>query len=158
MLMGKDEIFNSMAGGLSILGMYMKAAVDKYGIDKALELYGEVGKGFGDTSAWRQRFGDRTPTAEELREVLLSSYGGMGFDVDITAGKGTVTNKLYRCPFYTGFSIAGMSHDVISKFCKAAFTAKMRVIEKDYPQITMNEEPRKTPDGFCVETYKIKAA
>jgi hypothetical protein len=154
--MGKDEVFNSTAGGISLLGLYMKATADKYGLDKAIELYGKVGKSFGDTTAWKNKFGDKTPSAEELKDVVLAGYDVFGFDIDIKAGKGLVTNKLYKCPFYTGFSMAGFSHDEIHKLCTAAFTAKVKEIERAYPKIKVQEEPRKTPDGYCTETYRIK--
>lgn len=154
--MGKDDVFNSMAGGLSILGLYMKATADKYGLEKAIEIYGQVGKSFGDTSSWRKKFGDRTPSADEVKEMVFASYDSMGFDIDIKAEKGVVTAKLHRCPIYSGFSMAGFSHDEVSRFCKAAFTEKVKEIEKAYPKIKIQEEPRKTPNGFCTETYRIK--
>jgi len=154
--MSKDEVFNSMAGGLSILGLYMKATADKYGLDKAIELYGQVGKSFGDTTNWKQKWGNRTPTAEELKSMVFAGYDNMGFVIDINAEKGVVTAKLHRCPIYSGFSMAGFSHEEVSRFCKAAFTEKVKEIEKAYPKIKVQEEPRKTPDGFCTETYRIK--
>ncbi len=154
--MGKDEVFNSMAGGLSILGLYMKATAENYGIEKAIELYGQVGKSFGDTTSWRQKFGDRTPSAEELKEVVFAGYDNMGFDIDVKTEKGTVTAKLHRCPIYSGFSMAGFSHDEVSRFCEAAFTEKINEIERAYPKIKVQEEPRKTSEDHCTETYRIK--
>ncbi|MGD0803194.1 MAG: hypothetical protein ABSA11_03880 [Candidatus Bathyarchaeia archaeon] len=49
--------------------------------------------------------------------------------------------------------MAGFSHDEVSRFCKAAFTEKVREIERAYPKIKVQEEPRTKYDKLHSPTH-----
>ena len=155
--MSKEEIFNGMAAGISILGLYYQAAVQELGQEKALKLYGKVGESFGagNAQAWKQKFGDRTPSPIELGEAFSDMYNGFGFEFSTKTDKNKVTNKITKCPFYVGLSMAGLDHATIYKLCQRASKGEEKALKEAYPELGVSAEPRKSPDGFCVESYTI---
>jgi hypothetical protein len=155
--MGKEETFNGMAAGISILGLYYQAAVQELGQEKAMKLYGMVGESFGAGNAqdWKQKFGDRTPSPKELGEAFRDMYNGFGFEISIKTEENKVTNIISKCPFYAGFMMAGLDHATIHKLCLRASNGEEKALKKAFPELDVFCEPRKSPDGFCVESYTI---
>ena len=156
--MGKKEVFNSMTSGVSVLGLYYNAVAQEFGEEKAIQLYEKVGEnmGAGTVQGLRKKFGDKTPTMKELKEALDSSYKGMGFTFRSKAGKTKLTNKVISCPFYDGLAMAGIPHGTINKICTSTSNGEYKSIMRAYPQLEAHAEPKKSPDGFCVEAYKLK--
>ena len=156
--MGRKEVFNGVTSGVSMLGLYYKAAAQEFGEEKAIQLYEKLGEnmGAGTVQELKKKFGDTTPTMKELKETLDSSYKGMGFTFSSKAGKTKLTNKVTSCPFYDGLAIAGVPHETINKICTCTANGEYKAIMKAYPELTAYAEPKKSPDGFCVEAYKLK--
>ena len=157
--MGKKDVHNGMASGISILGLYFKSAADNLGQEKALDLYEKVGESFGagNAQSWKEKFQGRTPTTKELRDTLSSMYKGMGFEFSIRAGKQKVTNKISRCPFYDGLALAGLDHETIHSMCVRASRGEERALKAAFPELDVFAEPRGYPDGVCIEGDKIKS-
>ncbi len=157
--MGRKDVYNGMASGISILGLYFKSATDNLGQEKALDLYEKVGENFGAGNAqtWKEKFNGKTPTAKELRDTLSTMYKGMGFEFSMRAGKYKVTNKISKCPFYDGLAMAGLDHETIHSMCLRASRGEEKALKAAFPEFDVFAEPRKSPDGICLEGYKIKS-
>ena len=155
---GKKEVFSGMTSGVSVMGLYYNAATKEFGEEKALQLFEKVGEnmGAGTAKGLKEKFGNKTPTMKELKETLDSSYKSMGFTNSSKAGKTKLTNKVMNCPFYDGLAMAGLSHETINKICTHTSDGEYRSIMTAYPQLEATADPKKTSDGVCIESYKLR--
>ena len=155
---GKKEVFSGMTSGVSVMGLYYNAAAKEFGEEKALQLFEKVGEsmGAGTAKGMKEKLGNKTPTMKELKETLDSSYKSMGFTNSSKAGKTKLTNKVMSCPFYDGLAMAGLSHETINKICTHTSAGEYRSMMMEYPQLEAAAEPKKTSDGVCIESYKLR--
>jgi hypothetical protein len=156
--MGRKEVFNGVTSGVSMLGLFYKVTAQEFGEEKTIQLCEKLGEDMGASTVQelKKKIGDRMPTMKELKEALNSSYNGMGFTFSSKAGKTKLTNKVKSCPFYDGFAMAGIPHETISKICKSTSNGEYKALMNAYPQLTAHVEPKKSPDDFCVEAFKLK--
>ena len=153
-----EETRNSVATGISMLGLFIQQLMEEEGLEKTLGYYKKLGYAFGSGTAanFKERFGARTPTPEELKKALETNYSNMGMDMQITTKSDGIEIKINKCPFYQGLSMSGMDHDAITKFCKEASSGEYAAVTEAYPKLEVFSNPRSHENGVCIEGYKIK--
>jgi len=153
-----EESRNSVAMGVSMLGMYMQAVIQDQGLDKALYYYYQMGQMFGkgNVASFKAKSGDETPTPEILHEIFTENLTRFGSDFKITANPDGIDMNINHCAIYQGFSMAGFDNDTISKICKRGGEGQMDAITAVYPKLEPFSTPRSHLDGVCIEGYKIK--
>ena len=69
---------------------------------------------------------------------------------------GTLIANVYRCPFYEGFSEAGLKPPTIHKMCQAFADQESAKFEELLPNSAATlSEFRTSADGCCKEEYKL---
>ena len=153
-----EETRNSVAMGISMLGLFLQQIIQEEGLEKTLAYYKKLGYTFGSGTAatMKQKFGDKTPTPEGLKNVLEGTYSSFGMDMEIKTKPDGIDVKINKCPFYQGLSMSGIDHETITKFCKSAGSGEYAAIADAYPMLEPFSTPRSHEGGVCIEGYKIK--
>lgn len=153
-----DDVRNSVAKGISMLALYAKNVIDEQGLEKALAYYNKVGYAFGSGTAMsiKQEFGERPPTPEGLKDILVNNYNGFGMDFEIKATSDSVDITINKCPFHQGFSMAGFDNETIAKFCRSGGSGEIQAMKNAYPKIEPFSTPRSNAEGVCKEGFRFK--
>jgi hypothetical protein len=152
-----EDVRNSVALGIMMMGMYIQRVIEDQGIEKALEYHKKNGYIMGSRTAasLKKELGD-SPTPEGLKKALEDTYSNFGMDMKITTNPDGIDLLVNKCTFYQGYSMSGMDHDTIIKFCHAAGSGEFAAMKEAYPQLEPFSTPRSSADGVCIEGYKIK--
>jgi hypothetical protein len=102
--MMNEEKRESVAMGISMLGLYKQQVLEDLGLEKALE-YARAREG--------------TPTLKQLVEVISGSLNGFGQDFSLKTGKDRVDITINECPFYNGLASVGIPNETITQFYKS---------------------------------------
>ena len=141
-----------------MLGLYLQQVIDDQGMQKALDYCNKVGYAFGSGTGvtLKEKFGKQTPTTEQLKQVLIGNLNDFGQDYEISAGQDRVDVKIKKCPFYDGLSSVGMTHDVITQFCKSIGSGERAAMKDAVPELEPFSTPMSKVGDVCLEGYKIK--
>jgi len=133
--MGREEVYNSVATGISMLGLYMNQVIENQGLEKALDYWNKVGYIFGSgrVATLKEKYGDKTPSPEELKDVLSDDMTGFGSDFEIIIDSESVDTTIKQCAIHQGLAMTSA-----------------------YPKLAPYCVPRTSADGVCKEGYKIK--
>ena len=138
--------------------MYMQQVIKDQGLEKALDYYYNLGYTFtlGTIATLREKYGDETPTPEQLKETLSENMESFGQTFEIKTTPDGIDMKMIKCPFYEGWAMAGLNNDTITQFCKIGGKGAKAAMEDNYPKLVPYADPRSHADGVCLEGYKIK--
>ena len=144
--------------GIWMLGMYMQQVIEDQGLEKALDFYNKLGYAFGQGTieTLQGKYGEQTPTPEQLKDTLSESMNNFGQDYEIEVTSDSVDIKVFKCPFYEGWAMAGMDNDTITRFCKRGGEGSRAAMKDTYPKLEPYADPRSHAGGVCLEGYKIK--
>lgn len=156
--MGSEDVRNSVAVGISILGMYMQKVIEDQGLEKALEYYKKVGHmhGSGLVASFKDMCGQETPSPEALKKILSRSLIKLGIDFDIETKPDGIDISIIKCGVYQGLSMAGLDNYSVAAFCRSAAEGQTAAITDAYPKLEPFVNPRSHKGGVCIEGYKIK--
>ena len=131
--MGYKETFEAAKAGFTMYGFNFQLILDEYGLDKALEFHAKHGSVYGHGRVSK----------------------GMGFNQEYIVGPPRVTVKTHECPMYSGWSEAGLSHEMIHTMCRAYGFATCMVIQDYLPGAKFTlKKFRETPQDYCLEEYE----
>jgi len=156
--MGREEVYNSVATGISMLGLYMNQVIENQGLEKALDYWNKVGYIFGSgrVATLKEKYGDKTPSPEELKDVLSDDMTGFGSDFEIIIDSESVDTTIKQCAIHQGLSMAGFDNALIAQFCQNVSQGELKAMTSAYPKLAPYCVPRTSADGVCKEGYKIK--
>ena len=96
---------------------------------------------------------------EKLGNILLGSLEASGFDSEVVVeGPNSVVINNTKCPRYDGFKMAGLSDEIVGKYCtmggKNAIGRQLKLLD---PNLGFGLRVFKPWDGLCEEHfYKTK--
>jgi hypothetical protein len=154
-----EEVFNAVVSSMSMYGGLIKSIIEEQGMKKALELHGKQAEHFGEgmASMFKQGLGGKEPDIKVLKEsVLEPMMNSFGFTSEYEFGENSVDVKIPKCPMYTGYQLAGLSHETILKMCHTASRIEFGGLNKHYPTVFGSVKPRDSPEGVCIEKFYIK--
>ena len=155
--MASEVVFNSFKSALSIMGAFFAEVSKEVGEDKALELYARQGTAMGAMLAQVvKKHADHPDALSLIREELESLYESFGVSAEFEQDNGTLIASVSRCPFYEGFSEAGLEPQIIHKMCRAMSDQESAKFKELLPESDLTlAEFRTSGDGCCKEEYKL---
>jgi hypothetical protein len=140
-------------------GMFFKAVAQEIGMKRALALQAKLGEPFGAQigETLKQKFGNKNPDTESLKNILQPMYKRFGFtNEEYKVTPKTLSITFPSCPFYEGFKAAGLDHETIMNMCKAMGDVEYNLVKNLYPKVEPNAQFRESPKGSCLEKWTIK--
>jgi len=151
-----DAAYNSARTVWKIYGLLFKELINEYGEEKALKLHEKSFREHGEgTAEWlRSQVGDDVGL-EKLGGILLGSLEASGFESDVVVESpySVVVNNT-KCPRYDGFKMAGLSDELVEKYCtmggKSAIGRQLKLLD---PTLGFGLRTFKPWDGLCEEHF-----
>ena len=149
--MGYKETFEAAKSGFTMYGFNFQLILDEYGLDKALEFHAKHGTVYGHGAVNMLMEYDHKALAEHFKRISTD----MGFNQEYIVDPPQVTVKTHECPMYSGWSEAGLSHEMIHTMCQAYGFATCMVIQDYLPGAKfVLKKFRETPQDYCLEEYE----
>ena len=104
----------------------------------------------------QEKYGDKTPTPEQLKESLSENMTSFGQSFEIETTPDGIDIQIIKCPFYEGWAMSGMDNDTITRFCNRGGEGARAAMKDNYPKLEPYAYPRSHAGGVCLEGYKIK--
>lgn len=155
--MAKEDVFNAHVSSMSMYGGLFKEIVKEVGLEKALKMHAKQGEPFGTAMGemLKQKLGKKKADTKTLNAIAQPMMEGFGMDPQIDVAPESLKVKTLRCPMYEGFKAAGIDHKTIEKMCNGMANAEGSVLTKIYPSIEYSWKFKASPDGYCLEEFKI---
>ena len=151
-----EEAYNAAKTVWKIYGLLFKELIDLYGEEKALQIHQKSFREHGEgTAEWlRQQVGDDI-NLEKLGNILLGSLEAGGFESEVVVeGPDSVVINNTRCPRYAGFKLAGLSDELVRKYCtmggKNAIGRQLKILD---PKLGFGLRAFKPGEGLCEEHF-----
>ena len=153
---GKDEKYFGMSNVWRRYGLLFKDLMNNYGFERALQHHIDARKEIDERIIGSLKEKYQNLSIEGYGQELKESYTSSGYALGSEVTEDSVEIKLGLCPFYEGFTQAGVSHDVIKETCLRTSEYQYDFFQSHYPEYEGIIEFRETPDGYCVEGVRIK--
>lgn len=151
----KNEKFNAMAGVWKRYGLMFKDLMDNYGFERALQHHIDARKSIDKEIIKSLQEQYTSLSVEGYGEKLRQSYTASGYAAGSKVTENSVEIQMKLCPFYDGFSQAGLSHDVIEETCVRTSEYQYAFFKEHYPEYEGIIEFRETADGCCTEGFRL---
>lgn len=155
--MARDAAFNAAKEACTILGTFYSEVSRELGSERATELYGRYGDGFGEMLAnlIREYRGDRKAT-KKIAARMREMYEGLGLSIDMEVSQNAILVRSHDCPVYAGLLAAGLEHGAIETMCRSAVASEQAAFERLLPEGKVElTRFRNAPDDYCVEEFKL---
>jgi hypothetical protein len=156
MIMWNEDVYNSTTSLVSWWGAFFTEVANEYGEDKALELFLKPWKRYTTANATR---------LSQIQELDLNVIADQSVKDWINRGADrsaevTPTSIIYttnKCPWYSGFSEAGLSHETIKTLCTSiSDMLDSRMKELYHPNAGYQINFRSNADNVCLEEVILK--
>ena len=151
----KDEKFQAMTGVWKRYGLLFKDLKDNYGYERALQHHIDARKPIDEEIIKQLKEKYITLSVDGYGEKLRESYTASGYASGSKVTENSVEIQIRLCPFYEGFSQAGLSHEVIKETCVRTAEYQYALFKKHYPKYEGILVFRETPDDCCIEGFKL---
>lgn len=148
--MTSEIAFNAAKNVYTMYGAFFNTVAQEIGKERALSLHSKYGETWGAMLADMLK---KPGIERELRAMNES----MGFSSEIEVSPTKVVNKVYQCPCYEGFQVAGLDHETIKAMCHHMVEAENASLKKLVPNASATLiKFRSAPDDFCQEEIGIR--
>jgi len=151
-----DEAYNAARTVWKIYGLLFKELIHRYGEEEALQLHQKSFREHGEgTAEWlRSQVGDDADL-DKLGEILLGSLEASGFESNLVVeSPNSVVVNNTKCPRYDGFKMAGLSDELVGKYCtmggKNAIGRQLKLLD---PKLGFGLRTFKPWEGLCEEHF-----
>ena len=153
--MSKDDKYHGLTRVWRRYGLLFKDMINTYGFERALQHHIESRTELDEDFIKSLKEKYTTLDIENYGESVKESYMTSGYATEAKVTDNSVEVKLGLCPFYDGFALAGLSHEVIKTVCEKASEYSYDLHQKHYPEYEGILEFRETANGYCVEGLRI---
>lgn len=151
----KDEKFNAMVGVWKRYGLLFKDLKENYGYERALQHHIDARKPIDKEIIKSLKETYTTLSIDGYGEKLKESYTASGYASGSTVTENSVEIEMQLCPFYEGFTQAGLPHEVIKETCERTSEYQYSLFKEHYPEYMGILEFRETADDCCIEGYRL---
>jgi len=155
--MAQREVYDAVKESFTILGGFFTEVSQDVGPERATEMYGRVFDGMGElvgNIAAKHR-GDADISSKVAAE-LGQLYRAFGIDPEMEIGPTRILVHSHTCPFYAGYSAAGLDHATIESMCRSSVACEAAAFKRTVPDGNMSlRKFRATPDDFCTEAIEL---
>lgn len=132
-------------------GILFKMLVKNYGFETALELHLEARSEVDEKAMNNFRLKRMNLNDDQFRGFIEEAFNSSGYDSKASIKNDAVEIKITRCPYYTGFTNAGIEHDATLAVCGSGCERRAR----NYPMYLGVIEHKETAEGYCVEGFRL---
>jgi hypothetical protein len=155
--MAKPQVFNGVRDTCTILGTFFTEVSQEVGKERATELYGKYGDGFGEMigNMIKEHQGEKK-AAKKVAAQLGELFEGFGVGAKMEVSPTTILTHSHACPIYDGFQAAGLDHETIEAMCRSAAGCEAAALKRIVPDAELAlTKFRATADDFCTEEIKL---
>ena len=151
----KDEKYVGMSGVWRRYGLLFKDLMNDYGFERALQYHIGARKEIDEQIIESLKEKYTTLDIENYGTQLKESYMASGYATEANVTENSVVISLGLCPFYEGFTQAGLSHDIIKTTCVKTTEYQHDLFKRHYPEYEAILEFRETADDCCLEGFRL---
>ena len=150
-----DEKYVAVTGIWRRYGLLFKDLINTYSFERALQHHIEARTEIDAQIIKSLKEKYTKLEIENYGTQLKESYMKSGYATEAKVTDNSVEIKLGLCPFYEGFTLAGISHDVIETVCVRTSQHQYDFFQSHYPEYEGIIEFRETADASCIEGFRL---
>ena len=150
-----DERYVALSRVWRRYGLLFKDLMNAYGLERALQHHIDARAEIDEEiiRSLKEKYPELD--IENYGTRIKESYMSSGYATEARVTDDSVEIRLCLCPFYEGFTQAGISHDVIKTVCVRTSLYQHDLFKRHYPEYQGIIEFRETADGCCKEGFRL---
>ena len=151
----KDEKYVAMSGVWRRYGLLFKDLMNNYGFERALQHHIDARKDIDEQIIKSLKEKYTKLDIENYGAQIKESYMSSGYASEAKVTDDSVEIKMRLCPFYEGFTQAGIGHEDVKETCVRTAKYQYDFFQSHYPEYEGIIVFRETADDCCIEGFRL---